>query len=33
MREGAISAIFNRSDATPERVLASALPLEKVPAA
>ena len=33
MREGEISAIFNRADATPERVLASALPLEKAPAA
>ena len=29
MREGAISAIFTRAEATPERVLAQALPLEK----
>lgn len=29
MREGAISAVFNRADASPERVLAQALPLEK----
>ena len=29
MREGAISAVFNRAEATPERVLDQALPLEK----
>ncbi len=29
MREGAISAIFDRAEATPERVLAQALPVEK----
>ena len=29
MREGCLSAVFSRADATPERVLASALPLEK----
>jgi L-arabinose transport system ATP-binding protein len=33
MREGALSAIFTRAEATPERVLAAALPLEKAPAA
>ncbi len=33
MREGAISAIFNRAVATPEQVLAAALPLEKISAA
>ncbi len=33
MREGAISAIFTRAEATPERVLAAALPLEKTTAA
>jgi L-arabinose transport system ATP-binding protein len=32
MREGAISEIFSRADATPERALAAALPLEKAPA-
>jgi L-arabinose transport system ATP-binding protein len=33
MREGALSAVFPRAEATPERVLAHALPLEKSPAA
>jgi ABC-type sugar transport system ATPase subunit len=29
MREGAISAAFGRGDATPEKILAHALPQEK----
>jgi len=33
MREGAISAVLTRADATPERVLACALPLDKSSAA
>jgi L-arabinose transport system ATP-binding protein len=33
MREGAISTVLNRAEATPERVLAQALPLEKNSAA
>jgi L-arabinose transport system ATP-binding protein len=33
MREGTLSAVFSRAEATPERVLAHALPLEKTPAA
>ena len=33
MREGTLAAVFARADATPERVLAAALPLEKTSAA